>query len=116
MKKKSLGTAILALVVFGGIFLTISPSEASKPFFAFCYLHPTGVSSTAPDIFTLPDSKGKCPSSYAFAHENTPAALIADINTISKTMFQSGQRFANTQNTIRQFGRPCTMDQPGCHP
>ena len=108
MKIFALIAASLALTLQG------LPANASKPFLTYCAkLFPAG-SNAQPVVLALPGSNGSCQSGFRLFSESTPSQLIADMNGLSKTMFQNGWTLGNYQTSVQLGGQPCLPGQPGC--
>ena len=114
MKRLYLVAGTVGALLVASLFVTSSSSHASKPFFSFCLkIHQTA-KDNAPANFVLPNGNSTCPSGFSLNYEINPAALIVDLNTISKAMFNQGWALGNYQTSVQDQSQPCIPGQPGC--
>ena len=114
MKRLYLVVGTVGLLLLGSLFVTSSSSQASKPFFSFCFKMHRTAKDNAPANFVLPNGNGSCPSGFTLNNESSPASLIADLNTTSKSMFNQGWALGNYQTSVQDQSQPCIPGQPGC--
>lgn len=107
---------LVALVMGSAATILItSPSEATKPFFSFCFkLHLTAVDN-APTNFSLPGGNGSCPSGYHLSNETSPGQLINDMNALSKGSFNQGVQLGVFQESQNELTQHCLPSQAGCN-
>ena len=116
MKKTLWAIGFVSVLIFGGVVVLSGTSQATNPFFSFCVkTYPAG-GNAKPFEFALPRANQKCQSSWKFYSEYSPAGVIADLNGVSKGMFQNGLALGNYQTSIFDDSQPCQPSQPGCHP
>jgi hypothetical protein len=114
MKSKTSLAFLTVVVLLTGIFLTNSESQAGKPFFTFCFKTHQIAKDNGPTSFALPNQNGSCPGGFNMTVESTPAQLVSDLNTFSKSTFNQGWSLGNFQTSVQDQSHPCLPSQPGC--